>query len=272
MALIALRRMNIVVACIAIGSLVHTCEGFSSGIAAHAGLASRAAHKGISAKPVASSAFGRPASGRASTSPLGLRMQEGGEKMTGWELWTRPRTTNANWGVFFEVATKDKDVWVTGLRAGGHAFADAFDYNKLNMRIFTTEGSAVGKELDASKWTACGEAKDFRLPRVEVGDSYAQYYSLPFEGPIHIPAGTTRSFCVHTDKARGLALRRKLNFDTRLKEDPNFKEWVDGVSDEGMHFNLVSGLVPGQKLFEEVSTANNARAFVGVVEYDLKAP
>jgi hypothetical protein len=46
MALIALRRMNIVVACIAIGSLVHTCEGFSSGIAAHAGLASRAAHKG----------------------------------------------------------------------------------------------------------------------------------------------------------------------------------------------------------------------------------
>jgi hypothetical protein len=41
-----------------------------------------------------------------------------------------------------------------------------------------------------------------------------------------------RAFCVHTDQQRGLALRRKLNFDTRLPSDPTFKEWVDGVTDE----------------------------------------
>jgi hypothetical protein len=39
-----------------------------------------------------------------------------------------------------------------------------------------------------------------------------------------------------------------------------------------LHFNLIAGVVPGEKLFEEISTANNARAFVGVVEYDLKDP
>jgi hypothetical protein len=41
---------------------------------------------------------------------------------------------------------------------------------------------------------------------------------------------------------------------------------------QGLHFNLIAGVVPGEKLFEEISTANNARAFVGVVEYDLKDP
>lgn len=30
----------------------------------------------------------------------------------------RPRTTNANWGTFFEIATKDSDVYITGIRAG----------------------------------------------------------------------------------------------------------------------------------------------------------
>uniref|UniRef100_A0A6U5BH51 Uncharacterized protein n=1 Tax=Hemiselmis andersenii TaxID=464988 RepID=A0A6U5BH51_HEMAN len=217
----------------------------------------------------------RPMAQGRVAAPLSLRMgEEGGasDKLEGWELWTRPRTTNANWGVFFEVVAKDKDVWVTGLRAGGHSFATYDEYTRLHMRVFTTEGSAVGKELDESAWSLAGEEKDFKLPRVEVGDQTTNYYSLPFGDAIKIPAGSTRAFCIHTDKQRGLALRRKLNFHTRLDSDPDFKEWVDGVTDEGMHFNLVSGLVPGKDLFKKVSTENNARAFAGVVEYDLKDP
>jgi len=218
---------------------------------------------------------------RIGSAPFGLRMAEGEatketkapkEKLEGWELWTRARTTNANWGVFFEIVAKDKDIWVTGLRAGGHSFSSWDEYTRLHMRVFTTEGTAVGKELDSSAWSLAGEDTEFKLPRVEVGDSTTEYTSLPFGDPIKVPAGSTRAFCVHTDKQRGVALRRKLNFHTRLDSDPTFKEWEDGVTDEGMHFNLVAGLVPGKDLFKDISTANNARAFVGVVEYDLKAP
>jgi hypothetical protein len=38
------------------------------------------------------------------------------------------------------------------------------------------------------------------------------------------------------------------------------------------HFKLVAGLVPGENLFQEVSSSNNARAFVGVVDYQLTDP
>ncbi len=38
------------------------------------------------------------------------------------------------------------------------------------------------------------------------------------------------------------------------------------------HFKLVAGLVPGEKLFTDVSSSINARAFVGVVEYQLTDP
>ena len=41
---------------------------------------------------------------------------------------------------------------------------------------------------------------------------------------------------------------------------------------QGEHFKLIAGLVPGEKLFSEVSSANNARAFVGVIEYQLTDP
>ena len=32
---------------------------------------------------------------------------------------------NANWGVFFDVETKESDIWVTGLRCGGHSFGES---------------------------------------------------------------------------------------------------------------------------------------------------
>ncbi len=44
------------------------------------------------------------------------------------------------------------------------------------------------------------------------------------------------------------------------------------LSAQGEHFKLVAGLVPGENLFSDVSSANNARAFVGVVEYQLTDP
>jgi hypothetical protein len=138
-----------------------------------------------------------------------------------------------------------RDVWLTGLRAGGHSFAGHEEYTRMHIRVFTAEGSAVGKELDKSQWTLLGEvraqvhmncikpkrmrclggswrtphigplfvlayiqcldafvllftllkaalelqAQNFNLPRVEVGDSQAQYHTIPFK-TIHVPANS----------------------------------------------------------------------------------
>ena len=128
------------------------------------------------------------------------------------------------------------------------------------------------------------------MPRVEVGDSRAQYTKIPLNSVVHIPANTVQvsahrsllsfinsmflqGFCLHTNKKTGLAVRRKLNVDTEDSQgDPYFGEWIDGVTDENDHFRMIAGLCPGEKLFEDVSTANNARAFVGVIEYSLSEP
>jgi len=187
------------------------------------------------------------------------------------QFWTRPRTTNANWGIFFEIVAKDRPIWITGIHAGGHSFAAHDDYTRLKVRVLSAEGSAVGKELNEKAWTPVGEADNFKLPRVEVGEITPQYTPLPFS-PVHIPANAGRAFCIHTNRKTGLALRRKLNFDSNNLQDPYFREWTDGVTDEGEHFKLIAGLVPGEKLFSEVSSSNNARAFVGVIEYQLTDP
>ncbi len=77
------------------------------------------------------------------------------------------------------------------------------------------------------------QAENFELPRVEVGDRRAQYTSIPFSSePIMIPANSARAFCIHTDKRFGLAVRRKLNFDSNDLVDPYYREWTDGVTDE----------------------------------------
>mmetsp|Transcript_12870 Transcript_12870/g.29619 ORF Transcript_12870/g.29619 Transcript_12870/m.29619 type:complete len:267 (-) Transcript_12870:900-1700(-) len=186
---------------------------------------------------------------------------------------TRPRTTNANWGVFFEIATKDSPVWITGLHAGGHSFASFDDLTRLDIGIYTKGGTCVGSETDKAPWKLIAEHKDFILPRVEVGDSRAQYTKIPLNTVVHIPANTVQGFCLHTNKKTGLAVRRKLNFDSDdVNGDPYFREWIDGVTDENDHFKMIAGLCPGEKLFEDVSQANNARAFVGMIEYSLSEP
>jgi hypothetical protein len=75
------------------------------------------------------------------------------------------------------------------------------------------------------------QADNFNLPRVEVGEITPFYTSLPFS-TIQIPANTARAFCIHTNRKTGLALRRKLNFDSNNIADPYFREWTDGVTDE----------------------------------------
>ena len=73
------------------------------------------------------------------------------------QFWTRPRTTNANWGIFFEIVAKDRPIWITGIHAGGHSFAAHDDYTRLKVRVLSAEGSAVGKELNEKAWTPVGE-------------------------------------------------------------------------------------------------------------------
>ncbi len=75
------------------------------------------------------------------------------------------------------------------------------------------------------------QADDFKIPRVEVGEIMPMYTSLPFK-PVQIPANSVRAFCIHTNRKTGIALRRKLNFDSNNLADPYFREWTDGVTDE----------------------------------------
>ena len=190
---------------------------------------------------------------------------------TAQEFWTRPRTTNANWGVFFSLETKDQDVWVTGLRCGGHSFASVGELTRLSLECYTKDGAVEGAETDKSQWTNVASLKELTIPKVQVGDSKAVYTYVPFKDPVHVKAKTIKSFCLHTDKKTGLVVRRKINFGGD-KPDPYFAEWVDGVTDEGAHFKIRAGRCPGEKLFVDVGSEANARAFVGVVDYALQAP
>lgn len=187
------------------------------------------------------------------------------------EFWTRPRTTNANWGVFFDLETKGEDIWITGLRCGGHSFARVGAFTRLKLQCFTKEGSSKGAEADKSLWSGLAELKDLTLPKVQVGDSKAVYTYIPFASPVHVKANSQQSFCIHTDKKTGLVVRRKINFGGD-NVDPYFAEWREGVTDEGAHFTLSAGKCPGENLFVDVSAETSMRAFVGVVDYSLKAP
>ena len=97
------------------------------------------------------------------------------------------------------------------------------------------------------------------------------YTYIPFSEPVHIKANSVQAFCLHTDKKTGLVVRRKMSIGGD-NPDPYFAEWVDGVVDEGVHFKLYAGKCPGEKLFVDVGSEANARAFVGVIDYSLKAP
>jgi len=224
-----------------------------------------------STKTVSWAAVGK----RQQASTLGpLRMVATSEAVgtdTAQEFWTRGRTTNANWGVFFDLETKDQDIWVSGLRCGGHSFASVGSFTRLKLQCFTKEGSSKGAEADKSQWSEKAKIKDLTLPKVQVGDSKAVYTYIPFDTPVHIKANTQQSFCLHTDKKTGLVVRRKINFGGDFV-DPYYAEWRDGVTDEGVHFKLSAGKCPGENLFVDVSSESSMRAFVGVVDYSLQAP
>merc|ERR1712205_269713 len=84
---------------------------------------------------------------------------------TAMEFWTRPRTTNANWGVFFDVETKESYIWVTGLRCGGHSFAKYDEFTRLKLQCFTKAGSSKGAETNKSEWSELAKMEDLTLPR-----------------------------------------------------------------------------------------------------------
>jgi len=187
------------------------------------------------------------------------------------EFWTRPRTTNANWGVFFDIETKESDVWITGLRCGGHSFAKFDDFTRLKLQCLTKEGSSEGSETNKGVWSPLAEMDDLTLPKVQVGDSRAVYTYIPFKEPVHVKAKSQQAFCLHTNKKTGLVVRRKISFGGD-NPDPYFAEWPEGCTDEGVHFKLKAGRCPGENLFVDVGSEGNARAFVGVIDYSLKAP
>ena len=56
-------------------------------------------------------------------------------------------------GVFFTLETKESDIWVQGLRCGGHSFASVNDFTRIKLECYTKEGDVKGSETDKSAWT-----------------------------------------------------------------------------------------------------------------------
>ncbi len=56
-------------------------------------------------------------------------------------------------GVFFTMETKESDIWVQGLRCGGHSFASVNDFTRIKLECYSKPGDVAGAETDKSAWT-----------------------------------------------------------------------------------------------------------------------
>ena len=99
--------------------------------------------------------------------------------------------------VFFTLETKDSDIWISGLRCGGHSFASVDDYTRIKLECWTKEGDSSGAESDKSAWTEAANIQELTMPRVEVSPSPSPPPRAPH--PSHHATRTQRArACTHT--------------------------------------------------------------------------
>jgi len=149
----------------------------------------------------------------------------------------QPRTGNCWHGLYFDIQAKDKPITVTAIRTASSPEGSApIREDKMNLFIYTCEGSVVGQELVQDAWTLRGEEMGIQLPVVSYGESDPFYGSVPLDTPIKIAKGATVGICLFSSSWRGVILRAKLGEATG---------WQTGeVTDENDDLSLHAGVLP----------------------------
>eukprot|EP00287_Rhodomonas_sp_CCMP768_P018062 CAMPEP_0202816578 /NCGR_PEP_ID=MMETSP1389-20130828/7033_1 /ASSEMBLY_ACC=CAM_ASM_000865 /TAXON_ID=302021 /ORGANISM="Rhodomonas sp., Strain CCMP768" /LENGTH=244 /DNA_ID=CAMNT_0049488645 /DNA_START=19 /DNA_END=753 /DNA_ORIENTATION=- len=179
-------------------------------------------------------------------------------------LITKPRTSNAWFGVYFDVQARDRAVTVQSIKTGCSSMAEG---ETLEVQVWSCiDGSGVGKEEDQSAWTQVykgSHALDLvEFNRFQTSTTEAdQYTELPLASPITLQPSERRGFLVHTNHIGGLILRG--GFGPEAQQN----NWEIGdVTDETVDVVLRCGLPCSVKPFE-VEPDSVGRAFAGSILY-----
>lgn len=181
----------------------------------------------------------------------------------------QPRTGNCWHGLYFDIHAKDKPITVTAVRTASSPEGSApIREDKMNLWVYTCEGSMVGQELSQEAWTLRGEELGIQLPVVSYGESEPFYGAVPLNDPLEIKAGGTVGVCLFASSWRGVVLRAKLG---------EAAGWKAGdVTDENSDLSLHAGILPknddmyADTMFTKLYKPIMANAFVGAIEYTVK--
>lgn len=147
------------------------------------------------------------------------------------------RTGNCWHGLYFDIHAKDKPITVTAIRTASSPEGSApIREDKMDLFIYTCDGSMVGQELQQDAWTLRGEEVGVQLPVVAYGESDPFYGAVPLDKPIIIKKGATVGVCLFSNSWRGVVLRAKLG---------EAAGWQAGeVTDENDDLSIHAGVLP----------------------------
>jgi len=114
-------------------------------------------------------------------------------------------TGSCSYGVCFDVAAKDRPVTITALHTASSPGLNWGQGGKIRAKVFTTQGSSRGKELQPGLWTQVGNEDAIQLPLVSWVDAdNPEYGRIELNSPVAIAPGETFGFLVHTSDLYGL--------------------------------------------------------------------
>ncbi|KAJ1471426.1 hypothetical protein T484DRAFT_1977832 [Baffinella frigidus] len=204
------------------------------------------------------------------------QQQEGLEPTPNYALRTADQEEGVDYSAFgfmFDVRARDAPLVVTGLQICS-GLGTPYDY-----KVQTCRGSWTEARHDHSKWTICGGGNRIYVPDYE----HNEYGSVPFasEG-VEMAPGETRGFLIHSNNAISAVGYRALddtdNLDKRITDQDAHMELLEGA--------MINTKKPFQRREDRTPSPPRAegedeqwwndepvaatRAFLGVVEYELK--
>jgi hypothetical protein len=207
---------------------------------------------------------------------IGLDVQGGGRNKKVWvRLLTLPRSLGGvAYGVMFDLtAFSTGMVTIVGLASGSGP--QAKDGSKV--WIFVCQGTHVGKETDADRWTQVGEGL-LKLPRPSFKASeYSDYGELPLQKSFDVYPKMTRGVCIMTSSREGLVVREGEALKRLNAPSKSLKEYVVPGPNSAKNIKLVDGhlqvsvasLISNPHLFAEEPRVRCG--FVGGITYSYAA-
>mmetsp|Transcript_3104 Transcript_3104/g.4404 ORF Transcript_3104/g.4404 Transcript_3104/m.4404 type:complete len:268 (-) Transcript_3104:30-833(-) len=187
--------------------------------------------------------------------------------MSDQRLVTKPRTSHAWFGVYFDIEAKDTPLTIKSIETG---CSSSVDGKTLKVQLWATkEGSFAGKEEDASAWECLGDEEmvlsTIKFDKRAYDSSEAKYGKLPLKTDIVVESGGKRGFMIHTNSMGGLILRG--GFGPEAQKN-NWR--VGAKSDETIHMRVLAGPVTASAPFTlEKDSPGFARAFAGSISYTI---